>query len=405
MVRLELTLHTEAPLVLRSRRTGAQFAPTLQHIPGTTLRGALALDYLRTGKATDPDFRVLFLSQDVSFGPLFPGTQDSRGRPLPASAVACKRFGPAHPASVGDALLRLELVDVLLEETGEATAPDPFAPLAEWEECPDCRSADSKTVPTRRDRLAGYHADGPAFLSVRCEVRMIAGVGMSRLSGTAAHGLLYSVGAIEEEQVFRGEVRLYGERAPELAGRLRGLVPEGGVLRLGAARSRGQGRVLVVGWQEVAEGGPGLSERWAALNRVVQGLWESHRVSPGEQEYFTVTLESPAVLLGPALRPTRLDTLGPADFGLPDGVERRRVMLTETVLQGWNAACGLPKADSPAIEAGAVFLFRVPGSLREEVQARLAELECRGLGERRNEGFGRVSACDPFHYRFEGGGT
>jgi len=388
---LELILRTEAPLALRATRTSEQFTATLTHIPGATLRGALAMEYLRTGgEPTDDHFAALFLTGAVSFGPLFPSTEVHAGRLLPASAVACKRFGARHQASVGDALLRLEL----------ARITQSLDPLDDWQYCPDCRREYPDYPPNARDRLSGYCLDGGDFHKLEPSTRMLTGVGMSRATGTAAHRLLFSMEALEEGQWFRGRVRLHGDTTEELADRLTVLAPASSDLRLGAARSRGRGRLKVVGWRQVEPEGPPLADRWEALNASIRHLWADYGVEP-DGEYFTLTMESPLVLRDGCLRPLRPDELGAEALGLPAEIERRHVLLGEVILQGWNAAWRLPKGDAPAIGAGAALLFRVPADMREDVLARLAEMEAAGLGERRNEGLGRVRVCDPFHYSFE----
>ena len=391
MIELELTLKTEAPLVLRASRTSAQFTPTLFYIPGVTLRGALALNYLRKRGQPDDQFHRIFLSGDVSFGPLFPSANGVVGRPLPLSAVACKRYGAKHGGSVGDSLLRLELADVL----------GSLKPLDEWENCPDCREQ-KPDYPNKRDRLTGYYLEQDEFAMVKPAKRMLTGVGMSRATGTAAQGILFSMEAIEEGQIFKGRVRIDGNEAEALARRIKKLAleVEKSILRVGAARSRGQGRVRVVEWQPVNPQDPSVAERWDALNAVVRRLWAQYGAEP-EGEYFTLTLESPLILQDDCLRPQRADDLEPEAFGLPANVERRRFVLNEVILQGWNAAWRLPKRDTPALGMGSVFLFRVPAGQRDGVLARLEEIEQEGVGERRNEGFGWVQACDPFHYRFE----
>jgi len=388
MIELELTLRTESPLVLRASRTSAQFTPTLTYIPGATLRGALALNWLRENGAPNEEFRRLFLSGDVSFGPLFPSRNGVAGRPLPLSAVACKCYGPTHARSVGDSLLRLELADVL----------GTLEPIKDWENCPDCCDQNPE-YPNKRDRLSGYYLAQEAVATIKPAVRMLTGVGMSRTTGTAAQGILFSMEAVEEGQVFKGRVRIHGDGAI-LVDRLKQLAPQEKILRLGAARSRGQGRVRVVGWQSVNPQETSLIERWDALNAAVGRLWARYGAEP-KGEYFTLTLESPLILRDEALRPRRPDDLSAEDLGLPDWVERRRFILNEVVLQGWNAAWHLPKQDTPALGMGSVLLFRVPANWRDAVLSRLEEIEREGLGKRRAEGFGRVRVCDPFHYRFE----
>jgi CRISPR-associated protein Csx10 len=71
-------------------------------------------------------------------------------------------------------------------------------------------------------------------------------------------------------------------------------------------------------------------------------------------------------------------------------------------LRGWNAAHGLPRQDEWAVTRGSVYAYLYEGdaSGQAALQERLRDLEARGLGARRNEGFGRVVVCDDFHRRF-----
>jgi CRISPR-associated protein Csx10 len=67
---------------------------------------------------------------------------------------------------------------------------------------------------------------------------------------------------------------------------------------------------------------------------------------------------------------------------------------------GWNSAWGLPKDTEPAVRAGGVYLYQVPNDtdLSGRLEA-LRALEKSGVGERRQEGFGQVRVCDPFHVK------
>jgi CRISPR-associated protein Csx10 len=71
---------------------------------------------------------------------------------------------------------------------------------------------------------------------------------------------------------------------------------------------------------------------------------------------------------------------------------------------GWNIALKLPKEDEVAISKGSVFLFVTkPGETISEPEVKplsdlLEQIEKSGIGERRNEGFGKVRICDEFHW-------
>ena len=87
-------------------------------------------------------------------------------------------------------------------------------------------------------------------------------------------------------------------------------------------------------------------------------------------------------------------------FGL-NNAALERAFVVPALAQGWNAILGLPKPDAPGLGRGSVFLFKLNDTADQQ---RLAEMEANGVGERREEGFGRVRVCDPFHYEFFAGG-
>lgn len=64
---------------------------------------------------------------------------------------------------------------------------------------------------------------------------------------------------------------------------------------------------------------------------------------------------------------------------------------------GWNAAWGLPKEKELAIEKGSVFFFKFEGDDVERLLRSLKDIERKGIGLRKEEGFGRAYICDSFH--------
>jgi CRISPR-associated protein Csx10 len=202
------------------------------------------------------------------------------------------------------------------------------------------------------------------------------------------------------------------------------------IRHLGAAISRGLGRVKIETWpiqirmpseeqlsetaKELAEGaeperpeGPlpkeaDLTERILAFNR----LWACEREAkglPAAGWYFTVDLQSEALLWranGPAYLLTS-DILG-----FPPEVELVRAFTAHQQIGGWSTAWGMPKPTMPAVAAGSVFLYQVPGddvALAHKVLKRLTILEKEGVGERREEGYGWLQVCTPFHLEMEVG--
>ena len=388
MTREMLTLKAESPLALHRRRASEQFGPTLAYLPGSTVRGALAYQYLagEPDRAGDRLFRELFLSEDVCFSDFFPGGGKGLSRLYPATATACKRF---DDHALTDSLLRLELAR-------EMESSDPLE-LDDWGECPDCRNKD---LTGKRDRIEpGYYlsVENPARVGLR--KRMIIGTAIERATGTAAHAMLFSHEVIEEssaeeEVLFRGVVTVPDDRL-RLA--LHDLAPYRQRLAVGYGRSRGLGQLSVHGWDSPpVEQQP---ERWATLNRAAEVLWRRFNRRPDGQ-YFSLSLQSHLALENPAGEPV-LGEVVATDLGLPAEAVRCRSVLSAVAVPGWNAALDLPKADTWALGRGSVLLFRLPPeSDPDPTLARLAQIEQEGVGLRRAEGFGRAVPCDPFHFYF-----
>ncbi|WP_347245278.1 RAMP superfamily CRISPR-associated protein [Thermogutta sp.] len=374
-----LTLQLRAPLALHQTRAGVQYVGTLDYIPGTALRGALAEAYLAEHGMPDDTFRALFLSEQVQYGDLWPAVEGERTLLLPATARACKRHGLSHPASFRDALL-----DVLGKPEGE-------------EKCPSPNCGESL------DRVSGYLSglEPVAALSPRSRLRV--NTAIERSTGTVAREMLFTQHTLigrrkiqdrSEPILFQGPVRLADLSLKDSLETLL-QVP----LFLGAGRSRGLGQVEVKAWEEAPAGEP-LAERWRKFNEA------AHRAGGDPRKrYFSLTLLSHLALRDDLLRPV-LDRITPQHFGLPDGVawvrypdsERAVLFLSAVTVPGWNAALGLPKPDTVALARGSVLLGECDAAQEQAILTRLTEIEAEGVGERRSEGFGRVAGCYPIHY-------
>jgi len=390
MIQQMLTLKAESPLALHQRRASEQFGPTLDYLPGSTVRGALASLYLagESERAGDRLFRELFLSENVCFSDFLPGGGQGLTQLYPATAAACKRF---DDHALTDSLLRLELAREM-----ESSCP---LELDNWGECPDCRSED---LAGKRDRIEpGYYLSVVNPARVRLRKRMVTGTAIERATGTAAHAMLFSHEVIEEssaeeEVLFRGVVTAHDDRL-RLA--LRDVAPYRQRLAVGYGRSRGLGQLSVHGWDSPPVEREALAERWATLNRAAEVLWGRFDRKP-DGHYFSLTLQSHLALENPAGEPV-LGEVTATDLGLPAEATRCRSVLSAVAVPGWNAAQGLPKADMWALRRGSVLLFRLPPEAdTAPTLDRLAQVEEQGAGLRRNEGFGRAIACDPFHYYF-----
>jgi CRISPR-associated protein Csx10 len=246
-------------------------------------------------------------------------------------------------------------------------------------------------------------------------------VGIDRYTHTAAESIFFTLPALEPEPSADGQrAVLYGwvdaeNDAREALQKL--LTDEDHILRIGHARTRGYGRVRLTIGQEVPPA-PVDYSAWSRemLARAAEGLPDLDR-----NFLFTLSMPTGAILVDDLLRYTLdpagmvpwLPPLPPPDaavrtFDLPgkEFAGGRLWCVTAVAhherLRGWNAAHGLPRQDEWAVTRGSVYAYLYEGdaSGQAALQERLRDLEARGLGARRNEGFGRVVVCDDFHRRF-----
>jgi CRISPR-associated protein Csx10 len=401
MVELSLTLEALSPLSLHRDRASAQFTPTLDYIPGSTLRGALAGRCLQgdAARAQDADFRALFLDDQVLYPDLLPASNaGAPWRLAPSTAWACKRYSAEHKESVTDMLLRLALAEAQRRQGGINW----LAPQRAVEDCPTCEALYGAPRENRpRDRLGMVYAAtlDPTFVARKVNLRLLTGTAVDRATGAVASGLLFSQEVVDKgNYFFTGNLRLADTEAPRMQELLtERLAPLGTHLYLGHGRSRGLGHVKIWDWQLASTPTPSLEERWKNFNQTARKLWKRYGADPLPGPCFSLTLLSHLALRDDGGQPV-LDQIKPAHLGLPWVADWGWCSLAAVAIPGWNVAWGLPKADTWALRRGSVLFGCVAPQDEAATLARLAELEAHGAGDRRGEGLGRLRACDEFHY-------
>lgn len=378
----KVTLTPESPVAVLRSRASAQFVKTQDYLPGSTVRGAFAEIFINKRGTDDPDFRFIFVEEKIFFGDFLPGFPNQFTNLIPLTARACKRFGlKGHPKSHTDLLLN-HMLNAFDEEN---------------KKCPECGEP--------IDRVSGYFiGDGKdgeiAYLSLDRQLRMH--VGISRKTGTAYPGLLFSYEMLTEGKVasgretlplqFVGYLSALEEDANELfEGLWKVIPPQREHLSVGKARTRGLGELRIETIEKKEPVEISFEERWEAFNRAAYE-WNGSQ----EKCYFSITFTSHLALKDELGRPV-LGNIRPYHFSLPETVELCAAFLNPEVVSGWNAAQGLPKPDTHALGRGSVLGFSAPKSLEAEIQTRLQTLETEGIGERRAEGFGRFVVCHPIH--------
>lgn len=355
------------PLVLPASPEAGNVTRSLGHLPGTTLRGAVAAAALRQGWEAGSDaFQRAFVRDDACFGPLYPavdpwGVPRSLPLPAPLSLASCKR----HSGIVGDPA---------------SSGAHGGADLLRAADPPDCCGSCDGPIDPLGGIVQAEHDSVRAGAILRQveQVRHVAmHVAIDENSGRAAEHELFAHEEVPEDTVLVG--LLWG--SPDLLGALQQLL-DGRVLSVGKARTRGVGRVKLA----VAE--PDVP------------LLGGH---PAIDDGFTLTLYSDLVAVDPLLRSvTRMESAalwrtlggrGTPPFDLVRGYARTRHVAS------FNGLPGRPRSVDLALVAGSCWRYRWTDPTRvPDVRSLLADAERAGIGLRRGEGFGRVIIDLPLHH-------
>jgi len=431
----EIIATPDSPLHLSDRHTAANYSGTLDYIPGSAIRGAVASGYLqrvelqqdidRRLQGMDLSFRDyfdwLFLSGQVRFPNLYPMKTQRRPLVIPLSARSCKRFSGFSngPRRVGEEQHGVR--DILLNE------PEDFR-------CRErLRERGRTTCGAPMEQLVGFYESDNGEVNgsqqVKITPRLLTRTGIENETENVRQGVLFSLEAMEEGGgsfgVFVGNLiasppsgwisSAAQEAIQILEEHLYGNVPTGersnrrrasenfqtdecgpfSRLWVGEAKTRGIGALRI----ELSELGPPdllppLEER---LNRL-QEVWEQ---LPEHEDttIFTLTFNSDAIVMDELWQYRSVldeEVLEREAPGAPPCCLKRLFTRTR-IVSGWNSAHRLPKEDELAILKGAAFLYHTTAD-QATLLSWLQRIEEEGIGERRSEGFGQIIACHPFHW-------
>ena len=390
------------PLALRKGRNPENME-TLNYIPGTVLRGALAEAHLNLRPGKKEEFRSFFLEQRVLYGNLMPATfpenelQDQAAPVnfLPLTAVTCKRCKGFAFQSRGDkekhGIRDFLLPKLIFALSGELNAE----PLLQASDCPDCPSVMERATGFYRRGFNKREAGQPKIMTA-----VITRTGISRKTGTVQEGILFNREVVEKGAFFWGYALIEKGILDDWQTFLEEAAGEG-MIRVGTGRTSGLGR-LSIGVIEVKNSFDSPAEikrRCRRFNELLRSEAKKYRVNLSHSFYLPLTLLSDAIVVDGALLYRTVLTgnwlekvLRANDVQLVyQAAERRRIV-------GWNSLLGLPRPDEWGIAMGSVFVY---GLSKEPDYELLWQLQQKGIGERIDEGFGRICWADRWHEEVE----
>ncbi len=218
-------------------------------------------------------------------------------------------------------------------------------------------------------------------------------------SGRVRTGDLYGYVALEPGQYFVGEVTCTDQTVWDLLQNMANLQPNGEVneLHLGKATQRGYGKVSAV-FQPI-------NEPLFSLQPLTKRLTSTKHV--------TMLLLSDAIIVDPwgrfwrgfdaAWLQRELQLLDSAEVSIDCNQNGEALAFSAVrTVDSFNATLGLPRARDIAIVAGSSVRLSFKGIELDDLIQRLKEVENRGIGLRREEGFGRVAFNHPIYRQLEG---
>lgn len=411
-------------LTIGANKPYQHFVETLDYIPGSSVRGALAKAIAQRsrktaqakdrpkGQAVSERLRQFFTDSGAIFGDSLHSEGFVPSHIIPSSARACKINGGFIADSTPNDQFHGVVDSVIDDLAWNEDLPIPHSPSCPHRECGHDLSP-----------VTGYYriTTDSKYIKVNMQKHVVTRTALDRKLRNSRHGQLFSIESIEKpartekEFSFAGTIRNVPDSLlDELA------ECDGKTLRIGAEASTGHGEI-VLNLKSGREPGPsGIGERITAFNsklrrrfHMLRERWGSLYGVEGRDEtslYFTADMLSHVILF---------DDDGLYKGVLDDAILQKQTGITARLVRsyartepvsGWffkQSAGGesrqMPKRVQPAISRGSVFVYRID-DMPEPSNALLAALcglESNGIGERREEGYGHIRICDEFHYSRE----
>jgi len=360
---LHYKLRLRSPAIIAAFSGDPNGAATEVFIPGSALRGVVAARLLASGISDQSDeFWRLILSGEVRYLHAYPELEGTRSMPTP---VAWKRTRDTDD----------QVVDLACF-SGDTTPPfdDDDDDVWPTEELVSCAEPFVSALVSSGRWIVATPIIGSRLHQQRDRVK-----GRPwKDQNEQPHGAIFAYEYLEADQVFCGAIQIMPAAMPHLEQVKRLL--EGSAIVFGRSRRAGYG-----GDAEIEFTGQHAHE-YAYVPRHLQ-----HDLPAGTS--FNALLTSAYIGRHPTtgqLDPTTLGDELCRQLGGAATVERTRWAFTS--VGGFNRKWRLELPAAQAVAAGSGLVLTATAPIPA---ARLRMLEHNGLGERRNEGFGRLIFLEP----------
>lgn len=378
-----LALTPVSPIRIGGVKVGA-YLDTLDYIPGSVIRGAVAEWLIQNGRESE----IPEIVNRIRFGNFFPTySKNYISLPFPSTAVECKvksgfiNVPRKDQKEKGHGIRDILLITLDYLELEKLGARFPVPMLLR---CKECKG--------RLEKLSGFYVKlQEGYRKVKISKIVQTKVALSRHRRASQERMLYHVVGIKPKDItFIG--RIWTDNDEDLK-----LIKEAiENIGIGSLTTRGFGNVKVEEVNPKLQL-PSLEDRLNKFNERLKEVWsqlfslikQSNIPKEPDYTYFSIDLLSPAILSSNQSIPTLKLNLG-GDFELIYWFTQ------PTFIGGWSTAWGLYKPTSLAAASGSVYVFKTEKSI-EEILPKLEELENKGVGYRTDEGYGEILICHPFH--------
>jgi CRISPR-associated protein Csx10 len=365
--RVRFVVRLNEPLVIAERAVAGNQFDTCPVIPGSVVRGALAGRAARLNDLSDPqtyaEFVALFLRGSITFPNLYLAYHYE------------DNLYPTVPAPLG--LLTCEINSFSQKREGHGLWVVDSS-QAQTCKCPECEG--------RPEPVSGFmilKQRGPYTVAPDEKVELH--IRIDSESNRVSHGDLYGYTVLNPGQYFVGELICADENAWTHLQALTGLAGKTFFsLRLGKARRRGYGRVKV--WVERCDDQPVTWLQVPLEERV-----------PNLDEPVTLTLLTDMLIVDRWGRQAAEFDSGWMEQELGLGpVQVQNASSRAHDIDGFHGQTGLPRWRDQMLQAGSMAVAKFT-SPPQDWQTRVRNLETKGIGLRRNEGFGRIAFNHPVY--------